>query len=50
MTTLKLAGPVFLELLQSSPDLALRVAVILAQRLASDRHALTSDPMTSGAA
>ena len=50
VTTLKLAGPVFLELLQSSPDLAVRVAVILAQRLASDRYALASDPMTSGAA
>jgi CRP/FNR family cyclic AMP-dependent transcriptional regulator len=50
VTTLKLPGPVFLELLQSSPDLAVRVAVILAQRLASDRYALASDPMTSGAA
>jgi CRP/FNR family cyclic AMP-dependent transcriptional regulator len=50
VTTLKLPGPVFLELLQSSPDLAVRVAVILAQRLASDRYALTSDPMTSGTA
>jgi CRP-like cAMP-binding protein len=48
--TLKLPGPVFLELLQSSPELAVRVAVILAQRLASDRHTLASDPMTSGAA
>jgi hypothetical protein len=27
-----------------------RVAVILAQRLASDRYTLASDPMTSGAA
>jgi CRP/FNR family cyclic AMP-dependent transcriptional regulator len=50
VTTLKLPGPVFLELLQSSPDLAVRVAVILAQRLASDRYALASDPMASGAA
>jgi CRP/FNR family transcriptional regulator, cyclic AMP receptor protein len=50
VTTLKLPGPVFLELLQSSPDLAVRVAVILAQRLASDRYALASDPMTPGAA
>jgi CRP-like cAMP-binding protein len=50
VTTLKLPGPVFLELLQSSPDLAVRIAVILAQRLASDRYALASDPMTPGAA
>jgi CRP-like cAMP-binding protein len=49
VTTLKLPGPVFLELLQSTPELAVRVAVILAQRLASDRHTLASDP-TSGAA
>ena len=48
VTTLKLPGPVFLELLQSSPELAVRVAVILAQRLASDRHTLASDPTTSG--
>ena len=48
--TLKIPGPAFLELLQSSPELAVRVAVILAQRLASDRHTLASDPMTSGAA
>jgi CRP-like cAMP-binding protein len=46
---LRLPGPVFLELLQSTPELAVRVAVILAQRLASDRHTLASDP-TSGAA
>ncbi len=50
VTTLKLPGPVFLELLQSCPDLAVRIAVILAQRLASDRHALVSDPLTSGSA
>ena len=50
VVTLKIPGPVFLELLQSSPELAVRVAVILAQRLASDRHTLASDPMTSGAA
>ncbi len=50
VATLKIPGPVFLELLQSNPELALRVAVILAQRLASDRHTLASDPMTSGAA
>jgi CRP-like cAMP-binding protein len=40
VTTLKLAGPMFLELLRSNPELAMRVAVILAQRLASDRHTL----------
>jgi CRP-like cAMP-binding protein len=50
MTALKLPGPVFLELLRSNPELAVRVAVILAQRLASDRHTLASDPMNSGAA
>jgi CRP-like cAMP-binding protein len=50
VTTLKLPAQVFLDLMQSSPDLAVRVAVILAQRLASDRHTLASDPMTSGAA
>jgi CRP-like cAMP-binding protein len=50
VTTLKIPGPVFLGFLQSSPELAVRVAVILAQRLASDRHTLGSDPMTSGAA
>jgi CRP/FNR family cyclic AMP-dependent transcriptional regulator len=50
VTALKIPGSVFLDLLKSSPDLAVRVAVILAQRLASDRHTLASDPMTSGAA
>jgi len=49
VTTVKIPGPVFLELLQSSPEVALRVAVILAQRLASDRHTLVSDPTSSGA-
>jgi CRP-like cAMP-binding protein len=48
--TLKLPGPVFLELLQSRPEVTVRIAVILAQRLASDRHTLVSDPTTSGAA
>ena len=42
--TVRLPGPVFLELLHANPDLAVRVAVILAQRLASDRHVLASDP------
>jgi CRP/FNR family cyclic AMP-dependent transcriptional regulator len=49
MMTLRISGSAFLELLESSPELAVRVAVILAQRLASDRHTLASDP-TSGAA
>jgi len=49
VTTLKLAGPAFLELLRSTPEVALRVAVILAQRLASDRHILTADAPASGA-
>jgi hypothetical protein len=47
--TLKIPGTVFIELLRSSPDVALRVAVILAQ-LASDRYTLISDPTDSGAA
>jgi CRP-like cAMP-binding protein len=46
--TLRVPAPVFLELIQSTPDLAVRIAVILAQRLASDRHTLASDPMTAG--
>jgi len=50
VTTLKLAGPTFLGLLRSSPELAVQVAVILAQRLASDRRALAVDPTASGAA
>jgi CRP-like cAMP-binding protein len=50
VTALKIPGSVFLDLLKSSPELALRVAVVLAQRLASDRHTLASDPMTTGAA
>jgi CRP-like cAMP-binding protein len=48
--TLKIPGTVFLELLRSSPDVALRVALTLAQRLASDRYTLISDPTDSGAA
>jgi len=50
VTTLKLPAAAFLALLHSSPELAVRVAVILAQRLASDRHTLASDPTTSDAA
>ena len=50
VTTLRLPAAAFLALLNSSPELAVRVAVILAQRLASDRHTLASDPTTSDAA
>jgi CRP/FNR family cyclic AMP-dependent transcriptional regulator len=50
VTTLKVPAPVFLELLQSHPELAVRLAVILAQRLASDRHILVTDPTTSDSA
>ena len=50
VTTLKLAGPVFLELLQSSPQVTLQIAVILARRLASDRRTLTADPTVPGTA
>jgi len=46
VTTLRIPGPVFLKLLESSSELAVRIAVILAQRLASDRHTLISDPTT----
>jgi CRP-like cAMP-binding protein len=45
--TVRIPGPVFLDLLHSNSDLAVRVAVILAQRLASDRHVLASDPTTT---
>jgi CRP-like cAMP-binding protein len=48
--TLKIPGPAFIELLRSTPEVALRVAVALAQRLASDRHTLISDPTNTGAA
>jgi CRP-like cAMP-binding protein len=37
---LKLSGNEFLELLRSTPGVALQIAVILAQRLASDRRTL----------
>jgi CRP-like cAMP-binding protein len=50
VTTIRLPGPVFLDLLNANSELAVRVAVILAQRLASDRHTLASDPTTSDAA
>jgi CRP-like cAMP-binding protein len=48
--TLKVPATVFIELLRSTPDVALKVAVSLAQRLASDRYTLMSDPMDSGTA
>jgi CRP-like cAMP-binding protein len=50
VTALRVPGPVFLDLLRSNPEMAVRIAVILAQRLASDRHTLASDPMSSDAA
>ena len=49
LMTIKLPGSVFIELLRSTPEVALRVAVSLAQRLASDRHTLISDPTDLGA-
>ena len=48
VTALKLPGEEFLELLRSTPGVALQVAVILAQRLASDRRTLAADPTASG--
>jgi CRP-like cAMP-binding protein len=48
VTALKLSGEEFLELLRSTPGVALQVAVILAQRLASDRRTLAADPTGSG--
>ena len=50
VTTLKVPGSVFLEFLRSTPEVALRVAVVLSQRLASDRHTLMADPTDSGEA
>ena len=48
LIALKLSGLAFIELLRSTPEVALRVAVALAQRLASDRHTLASDPTDLG--
>lgn len=48
LIALKLSGLAFIELLRSTPEVALRVAVALAQRLASDRHTLASDPTGLG--
>jgi CRP/FNR family cyclic AMP-dependent transcriptional regulator len=50
MITLKLPAPVFLELLRSNPEVGVRVAVVLAQRLASDRHILVTNPTPSDVA
>jgi len=47
VTAFKIPGEEFLGLLRSTPGLALQVAVILAQRLASDRHTLAADPTAS---
>src|SRR5262245_27240320 len=44
VTALKLAGEEFLELLRSTPGAALQIAVVLAQRLASDRRTLAANP------
>jgi CRP/FNR family transcriptional regulator, cyclic AMP receptor protein len=49
VTAIKLPGQKFLELLQSTPGAALRIAVILAERLASDRRTLATDQASSGA-
>jgi CRP/FNR family cyclic AMP-dependent transcriptional regulator len=48
VTALKLSGEEFLGLLGSTPGVALQIAVILAQRLASDRRTLAVDPTGSG--
>jgi len=48
VTALKLSGQEFLGLLRSTPGVALQLAVILAQRLASDRRTLAVDPTSSG--
>jgi CRP-like cAMP-binding protein len=45
--TLRIPGECFLDLLRSTPELAMQVAVILAERLASDRRRLTVEPMQS---
>jgi len=44
------AVQIFLALVESNAALAVRVAVVLAQRLASDRHILAADPTRSDAA
>jgi CRP-like cAMP-binding protein len=44
VTALRLTGSAFLDLVRQTPELALRVAVILAQRLASDRRKLAAEP------
>jgi CRP-like cAMP-binding protein len=47
VTALKLSGQEFLELLRSTRGVALQIAVILAERLVSDRRTLATDPTTS---
>jgi len=49
VTAVKLPGQTFLDLLQSAPGVALRIAVILAERLASDRRTLATDKESSRA-
>ena len=49
VTAVKLSGQEFLGLMRSTPGVALQIAVILAQRLASDRRTLATDPTGSGA-
>jgi CRP-like cAMP-binding protein len=50
MIALWVPAPIFLALVESNAALAVRVAVVLAQRLASDRHILAADPTRSDAA
>jgi CRP-like cAMP-binding protein len=50
MIALRVPAPIFLALVESNAALAVRVAVVLAQRLASDRHILAADPTRSDAA
>ena len=44
VTLLRIAEPLFRELLQENPQLATGVAELLAQRLASERRTLTGEP------
>src|SRR5262245_46631060 len=48
VTALKVSGEEFLALLRSTPGVALQIAVILAQRLASDRRTLAAEPGAGG--
>jgi CRP/FNR family transcriptional regulator, cyclic AMP receptor protein len=47
VTTLRIAGEIFLDLARSNAEVALYIATTLAQRLASDRRALTVEPRAS---